>query len=725
MAVKKSPQVKSKADAGHAAVVTFKGRRWTVGSMVTVSIVFAAALMVLLQFMTFNARRPLKWDLTSSGINSLNTGTRTMLDNLGDQKIYLTSLYLETDIETEAQRKYRNAVDDLLRLYQAEKPANIEIDWINPLKDQPKLGRLLERVRGREQFKTETEPYIAAIDRFENEILESFRALLQGFVTRLNSIDQSVAMGGGRPPSAGMDQALSSWMDLGGKVVEDLKIIRSQPMPRYSSVTRSITNFYDTVGGKIDLVINVWADQQIRTSRLNDEVKDVLSSMKTELGPWIEKFEQEKRKIDDLPALELDGLERALQQNNVVIVESNDGAKALSFEEMWPPLREGTFVGPNEFDKRRFAGEGTITPAILQLIQKEKTALVFVRHAGPRLFGVSGFGPTAQSGAHNALKAELEKLNYLVAEWDVKQTKKKPTFDTEPKRTIYIVLRPGPSMSPQGFPMAGGMGPLERAAVINAVGESGRAVFLTGWEMFAAKYEYQELLSKKWGIDVDGGSMIITAVPTGPGQWGLARNFHSVTSVKFREHELTKGLEFLQEQCVFPMATSIKPAEQVPDDVTVAELAFVPAGEDIWVVKDPPGFLDRYQDERKTGRTADDLSGPFPIALAASKGEDKVVVLAAGDGMISDAVAVANVLVIGADGKLQVRRRAPGNLALFVNILHYLDDTLQWINIASPIDSSRIEITEGELMFWRVLAVGVFPVLALFGGGWVWYLRRR
>ena len=102
--------------SGSTPVMTFQSRRWTVGTVVTISIVFAAGLMALLQFMTFKMQRPVKWDLTSAGINSLNTGTRSVLDGLGDEKIYLTSLYLETDIETDAQRKYREAIDVALRV---------------------------------------------------------------------------------------------------------------------------------------------------------------------------------------------------------------------------------------------------------------------------------------------------------------------------------------------------------------------------------------------------------------------------------------------------------------------------------------------------------------------------------------------------------------------------------------------------------------------------------
>ncbi len=93
MAVGPGGKEKKQADAvGYASVLTFKGRRWTVGTMVVVSIIFAAGLTVLLQFITFKAQRPLKWDLTSSGINSLKAGTRGVLDSLEDEKIYLAAL---------------------------------------------------------------------------------------------------------------------------------------------------------------------------------------------------------------------------------------------------------------------------------------------------------------------------------------------------------------------------------------------------------------------------------------------------------------------------------------------------------------------------------------------------------------------------------------------------------------------------------------------------------
>ena len=72
MALTEDAKGAAKKAASRSGGVRFKVRRYTVGAMVTVSIALAALLMVMLQFIAFKSQRPLKWDLTSSGINSLS-----------------------------------------------------------------------------------------------------------------------------------------------------------------------------------------------------------------------------------------------------------------------------------------------------------------------------------------------------------------------------------------------------------------------------------------------------------------------------------------------------------------------------------------------------------------------------------------------------------------------------------------------------------------------------
>ena len=61
------------SSVGYASGLKFKSRHWTVGAMVLVSIGLMLLLVVLLQRWAFQS--PVKWDLTSTRINSLSNGT--------------------------------------------------------------------------------------------------------------------------------------------------------------------------------------------------------------------------------------------------------------------------------------------------------------------------------------------------------------------------------------------------------------------------------------------------------------------------------------------------------------------------------------------------------------------------------------------------------------------------------------------------------------------------
>ena len=113
----------------------------TVGVTVGVAVVLTAVL----QLWAFQV--PVRWDLTSRGVNSLDDGTKAVLAGL-DAPVHITSLYYKaTDFEQPAQARYRQAVDDVLRLYAQENPAHIRTAWINPLQEQQRYGALIDTLR--------------------------------------------------------------------------------------------------------------------------------------------------------------------------------------------------------------------------------------------------------------------------------------------------------------------------------------------------------------------------------------------------------------------------------------------------------------------------------------------------------------------------------------------------------------------------------------------------
>ncbi|MCH7660528.1 MAG: Gldg family protein [Euryarchaeota archaeon] len=104
------------------------GKRLRVGTNVLVATLLVVGIVVVLQLMAY--KMPVRLDMTSSGVNSLSEGTENLLATL-DENVRVTSLYFETDRETEDQQRYRQASRNLLDLYEATKRSRIKSEWIN------------------------------------------------------------------------------------------------------------------------------------------------------------------------------------------------------------------------------------------------------------------------------------------------------------------------------------------------------------------------------------------------------------------------------------------------------------------------------------------------------------------------------------------------------------------------------------------------------------------
>lgn len=151
-------------------------RRFLVGTNVVVATLFVAGIVVVAQLMAYSL--PKRWDMTSTGVNSLSEASENVLRSL-DQNIRLTSLYFETDREEKDQPRYRRAAQDLLDLYEATNRAKVGSEWINPLKDHEQFRKLLARLREKAAFKEEIEQYKARIDRYTGELSDEMQAMVQ------------------------------------------------------------------------------------------------------------------------------------------------------------------------------------------------------------------------------------------------------------------------------------------------------------------------------------------------------------------------------------------------------------------------------------------------------------------------------------------------------------------------------------------------------------------
>ena len=123
-------------------------------------------------------------------------------------------------------------------------------------------------------------------------------------------------------------------------------------------------------------------------------------------------------------------------------------------------------------------------------------------------------------------------------------------------------------------------------------------------------------------------------------------------------------------------------------------------------------------------KTESELDGPFTLAAAAEKGEAKVVVVSSA-GVAADQIAFAQQMFMTSQG-LGIRNPNPGNAALILNSLHWLNDNEEFMNLGQPITAAVLAIPGPSTVRWvKALTIFGWPALALCFGGLAWWVRRR
>mgnify|MGYP000526163936 CR=1 FL=1 len=745
MAVNKTDRTASGAQ--DEPMLRFKGRQWVIGANVFVMVVLASALLVVGNYMAFAFNK--KADLTSTGVNSLGEQTRKLLDGL-KENVTLTSLYQtfqDPAFETEA-KKFRTSVEDILQLYQTRAPSKVDIAFINPAKDRDKILKLVDNLRKKGAYQGEAKKHKAMVDEFNTKLAAGIIQLLQDELKQLQAfLETDKDLEGVREYQIILRnyQVLSQQAD---RVKEEVNALLSDDLPKYSTATDAIKGFYEQVKSALTAAgdwmgkVEKWTKQANVPSpkdtrfflTASERYKTLLDSLDAELN-----------KAKDLPTLKVEELDRQVRPDTI-IVETKEEAKVLSFDDVWPAKQKGQWGQPvgSAFKDRLFAGEVEISSAILQLTQKSKPAVVFVRYGGQPLF-FGGFMFGGEQALYAGAKERLEKANFIVKEWDVSSKKEPPEFEEKekPSRIVWVLLKPDQPQPPRGMPpqmrqMPKPFGPEEREAVMKAIGNEPRVLLIAGWvppprgPMMMGPppvYEYNDWLKETWGLEVQYSYPVLEGFSFEPGKFGFRRNPFGITRYEFSSQPIVAPLRGLKG--TFPEAAPIKKENKLPDGVEVFELVTIPERDDIWAESDIEGLSQELQTKHYTSRGKMDLSGPFPIAVAATKTrENKTVgkmVLVSSRTYATDQVALARALVPAGEGFMLVMQN-PANLDMLVNTVHWLNDNEGLIGKGTETrDIRRLDELKPGAAYTagKVLAVAVWPVMALVAGLGVWFVRRR
>jgi len=702
-------------------------KRWLLGTNVFVATLLVVGIVVVVQVMAYNTGK--KWDMTSSGINSLSEGTENLLNHL-EENVRLTSLYFETDRETEDQPRYRRAVDDLLGLYAATNRAKITSEWINPLKDHEKLKALIKRLSELPAFKEGIEKYRERVEAYSKDggLDARIQIAIQQELDQIASL--SLTSNRAVQKSIGpVQMLLTQWSD---ELQATRKAIDAEVLsdsPQYTGSVEALKTLYRTLNDSLKSIV-AHGEREIMTNpELTDQATGYLQGFGSRFAELRDAMAEEAKKLNELETPKLDAVLRELDPTgNAIIVETDNDARVVDFASCWPAMDAGRGGEAADFFHRAFKGEEKVTAAILRATHKEQTAVVFVRYGGPPLL-LGGIMPGQPRGAYMVMKQHLEDANFVVKEWDLKTSDNPPKIDPEPTRTVFVVLKPTtPAPDPMGRPsQEPPFTDRHKEALLKAIGEKGRALFIAGWSPgpfgpIPSSYEYASYLTDTWGITVDTSYLLMRTVSIAPDKYAAdGRNFYLIEDVAVGDHDIVSGP---RQQFVFPWCAPLKLAESPPAEVHLTPLIEHPRSDTLWGVKDLTTYENQLQEKQYMNRVETDLIGPFTLAVAGTKGDAKIVVVSART-FAEDSVAFARELTMGARG-LSVRTRNPGNVTLFVNSLHWLNDNTEFLNIGRPIEVSVLQVSNpSTVKVIQALTVVVWPALALLGGAAVWWVRRR
>ncbi len=708
-------------------------RRFGIGVNVIVAIIMVAGIAGVVQAIAYAV--PRRWDMTSSGVNSLSEGTENLLRGL-EQNTRLTSLYFETDLEEPDQQRYRRAVQDLLELYASTNRGKVTAEWINPLSHHDKFKELTKRLRDKPASKKAIGAYAARVDKYTGEFDGLMRRLV---ATELDAIG---ALGGGLgeqgPPEslARVEFLLTRWRDTLGLKREEIDALMPLDNPQYAPAANNLKAVYADFIGALKNIARYGEEMLARNPDLGGGEADFLRDPGNRYASLIADLEAEQTALQELEPLKSDDvLMQLVPTGNAVLVETDEDAFVVDFSSVWPPINEQQRGPRVRFEDRAFKGEEKITAAILRATHKEQTAVVFVRYGGGPLF-TGGFMPGQPPAPYTTMKQQLGDANFMVEEWDLKGSTTPPEIDPAPTRTIYVILKP--TAPPRGqFGQPGQEPPFaesHRRAILDALGDDGRALFIAGWAPgpfgpIPSTYEYNDYLKDTWGLEIDTSALLIQTTETAPGRYNVTnRFFYNMGGCETTDHDIVRGAR--ARELMLPWCAPINLPDTPPEGVKFDELVVLTGHPGIWGVKELQKYEAQFMERKSRGekpyltKEPGDLLGPFKLGVAAAKGDAKIVVVSSREFAV-DEVAFARQFSIGPQG-IVMRSRNPGNVTLLINSLHWLNDNTEFMNIGQPIDMAVLEIPDkSSERFVKVLTMFVWPALALCCGGVAWWVRRK
>ncbi len=682
-----------------------------------------------------------RWDLSSSRANSLSERTTRLLGSL-DTDIRITALY--TTALKEVRKfadKHKQVVEDLLDLYETAGGGHVTVESIDPARNAQAVKELIERLADKPEYKDEAEPHRKALEGFE-DLVQRIQATVQSEVAQLEEFAKNDPKLNRQREVAIIARNFRTLADESQALLEEYAELMGGDLPRYGQAVQRARDYLTRVQQALKSASEWLSSKGTALPDLPPDAQQFFAEAPQRYEALLRQVEQKLEQLKDLKRVKLEELYDQLRRGQTIVVETPEKAEVLSYEDVWP-FRPADAPPAADGDPRQFAGEQAVSSAILKLVQKQRTAVVFVRYGGSSLLepDMTNFNPMQPPPRppYARMAEILEKQNFLTAEWDLQKQDDPPTVEGA-ARYVYVVFPP--RQPPRPNPMQPAPTPPisedKKQKIYDAVGKSGMAIFLAPWEPansfipMARAYDFADYLKSDWGVEVKYTLLVLefTPNPDREGLWVPSNRPPTVVTTRvfrFTDHPIARPLRSLPAG-LFNVAPLLTVADdKMPEGVTVEPVAETRDTENIWAVSDISRIQQDLEKNFGTKPRPEDLRPPFALALAVQRGEHQRLVVFGSERFFSDDVLnLSDLLLTG--GGLVAAQRYPANSELLLNAIYWVTNDADRIAVGPRSgDVPRLEdLEEGPVLkFWRVFLVGIWPGLALLAGIGVALLRRR
>jgi len=691
-------------------------RRWLYGSNTAILVIAVVLVVGIIDWLT--AKYNYAHDCTTGGIFTLSPQTLGLLKQIDQsgQTFYLVNQFAPLgDDETENAQAVQ-----LQQLIQEYTRASDHVREFTPTSREDLMVEL------RKRFGDQYQPYRAALEKFSSVST----SLKENLAPMTKSLD--VLMND--PAAAANDQQAEALALLDGVVSQNIPNDLDQCQKQINDEMKKTLPDWP---GLVQNVVTTLQNDQQNLQQINKS--DVVARFAPEVQKWIKANSAALQKQSDALTAYLNLLQtiKPAQSGSVLqeIQESDENRLLIMGPgDVKVVDQDGMFVNagnpsPNDAPVQyTFKGEQAVNAALLGLIQKQQTKVVFV--------SLDPQGYTGESQPFSNAADLLRQNNFDVYEWSpVAGDPNSPQGPGPPpaigKGVVWIVLDlPAGQMAM----MDPSINEQLTAAIQEHIDGGGNVLFLSGAMPAQMLMNTQGVspfagILTAYGIELKSTYNVIQK-QSAPDNSQSGAQEYLVSELQFSTYPdtpITTPLQSLQtiffgqpqQDGTFWLGpTIVQPLETLPPGVHPEVIVNAPASSDVWA--QPSG--------NPTPATFDattDIKSPVPMGVMVEKGSTRIVAL--GNALFADNDGLGQSMPVQSGDSVVMVNAYPGNAELLLNCMYWLSNQQDLIAV-SPRATVAMRIGQLSSGNQTIVRLGSFAgpaILSIAVGLLVYLVRRR